>query len=125
MKLTPVLIVDEIESLLPFWIDRIGFANNGQVPEGDAIGFIMLGKGNAELMIQSRASVAKDEPAFLPVPGAAAVSLFIEVDDFEDILQRLEGYPVAMAERTTFYGMREIGVRDPSGTVVIFAKPTV
>ena len=87
-------------------------------------GFVMLGKGGAELMAQTRASVAKDEPGFLPASGAPAVSLFIEVDDFADTLKRLEGYPIAMAERTTFYGMREIGVRDPSGAVVIFAIRT-
>jgi uncharacterized glyoxalase superfamily protein PhnB len=124
MKLTPVLIVEKIETLLPFWVDRMGFTNNGQVPEGDRIGFVMLGKGSAELMMQSRASVAKDEPAFLPERGSPAVSLFIEVDDFADTLQRLKGYPIAVAERTTFYGMREIGVRDPSGAVVIFAVRT-
>jgi hypothetical protein len=27
-----------------------------------------------------------------------------------------------MEDRTTFYGMREIGVRDPDGHIVIFAK---
>jgi hypothetical protein len=27
-----------------------------------------------------------------------------------------------MEERTTFYGMREIGVFDPAGHIVIFAK---
>jgi len=124
MKLTPVLIVEEIESLLPFWVDRMGFTNNGQAPEGDRIGFVMLGKGGAELMAQTRASVAKDEPAFVPASGAPAVSLFIEVDDFADTLRRLKGYPIAMPERTTFYGMREIGVRDPSGAVVIFAVRT-
>jgi hypothetical protein len=28
-----------------------------------------------------------------------------------------------MAERTTNYGMREIGVRDPDGHIALFAKP--
>jgi uncharacterized glyoxalase superfamily protein PhnB len=124
MKLTPVLIVERIEPLLPFWIDRMGFTNNGQVPDGDSIGFVRMSNGGAELMLQSRASVAKDEPAFLPAHGAPAASLFIEVDDFAETLRRLDGYPIAMPERTTFYGMREIGVRDPAGAVVIFAVRT-
>ncbi|MGH9417820.1 MAG: hypothetical protein ACRD01_14450 [Terriglobales bacterium] len=37
--------------------------------------------------------------------------------------RRLQGYPVALPERKTFYGMREIGVRDPGGNAVIFAVP--
>ena len=31
----------------------------------------------------------------------------------EDILKRLGDYPIAMPERVTFYGMREVGVFDP------------
>ena len=60
----------------------------------------------------------------MPAAGAPQASIFIEVDDFADTLERLAGYPVALAERTTFYGMREIGVREPSGHTVIFAART-
>ncbi|MDQ1473418.1 MAG: hypothetical protein QOJ99_4898 [Bryobacterales bacterium] len=35
MKLTPVLIVDEIEKSLLFWVDRIGFTKTAEMPEGD------------------------------------------------------------------------------------------
>ena len=42
MKITPVLVVEEIESCLPFWVDRMGFQNVAQVPEGDGIGFAIL-----------------------------------------------------------------------------------
>lgn len=121
MKLTPVLIVEEIESSLPFWVERMGFANVGQVPEGDRLGFVMLVHDKAELMLQTAASVQKDEPKFVPKNLEPNVGLFLEVDDFADVLQRLQGYPIAMEERTTFYGMREIGVRAPSGHTVVFA----
>ena len=40
---------------------------------------------------------------------------------FADTLRRLDGYPLAMQERTTFYGMREVGVIEPEGNIVIFA----
>jgi|SRR6185312_8689258 len=121
MKITPVLVVKEIEPCLPFWVERMGFENLAQVPEGDRIGFVMLQRNGVELMIQSAASVSKDEPAFAPGGESRVASLFIEVDDFADTLKRLEGYPLAMTERTTFYGMREVGVFEPAGNVVIFA----
>ena len=121
MKITPVLTVKEIESSLPFWVDRMGFQNLAQMPEGDRIGFVMLERNGVELMIQSAASVAKDEPAFAPGNESRVASLYIEVDDFADTLKRLEGYPLAMKERTTFYGMREVGLFDPAGNVVMFA----
>ncbi len=119
MKITPVLIVESIENSLPFWIDRMGFEKGTEVPEGDTIGFVILSRSGAELMLQSAESVRKDAPQFAGTSGTA--SLFIEVDDFDDARRRLEGYPVALGERTTFYGMREIGVREPGGNIVIFA----
>ncbi|HVW84705.1 MAG TPA: VOC family protein [Bryobacteraceae bacterium] len=121
MKITPVLIVQEIEKSLPFWVDRIGFEKTVEVPEGDRIGFVILNRDGAELMLQTAESVRKDEPKFAPQSDSSAATLFIEVDDFADILKRLEGYPIEMAERTTFYGMREIGVREPGGHAVVFA----
>ena len=72
-------------------------------------------------MLQSVESVRKDSPQFVPQGSAYNVGLFIEVEDFADILKRLAGYPTALPERTTFYGMREIGVHEPSGHIVVFA----
>lgn len=124
MKITPVLIVDEIEKSLPFWIDRMGFTKTIDVPEGDRLGFAILVRDGAELMLQTIESVRKDAPQFLPKARSNNVGLFIEVDDFRDIQKRLEGYPVALPERTTFYGMREIGVFEPGGHTVVFAART-
>jgi hypothetical protein len=125
MKLTPVLIVEEIEKSLPFWVDRMGFAKTVEVPEGDRAGFVILVREGAELMMQTRESVRKDVAAFAPEgPLTGGCGMFIEVEDFEDVRHRLEGYPITLAERVTFYGMREIGVREPSGHTVFFAAKT-
>jgi hypothetical protein len=125
MKITPVLIVEAIEKSLPFWIDRMAFTKTVEVPEGDRLGFVILVRDGAELMLQSIESVRKDAPQFAPESSAKtypnSVGLFIEVADFEDTLRRLQDYPIALPERTTFYGMREIGVFSPSGHTVIFA----
>ncbi len=121
MKIVPVLIVEEIEKSMPFWVDRMGFEKVAEVPEGDRLGFLMLLRDGAELMLQSAASVVKDAPQFAPKHGISAASLFVVVEDFADVLKRLEGYPIALEERTTFYGMREVGVIEPSGHIVVFA----
>jgi uncharacterized glyoxalase superfamily protein PhnB len=121
MKITPVLVVEEIEPCLTFWVDRMGFQNVAEMPEGDRIGFVILVRDGVELMLQSIASVRKDEPAFAPAGASRVATLFIEIDDFADTVKRLEGYPIAMKDRTTFYGMREIGVFEPGGNIVVFA----
>jgi hypothetical protein len=50
--------------------------------------------------------------------------MFVEVEDFDDVKRRLDGYPIVMPERMTFYGMREIGVAEPNGHTVVFAAKT-
>jgi hypothetical protein len=122
MKITPVLFVDEIEKSLPFWVDRMGFEKTVEVPEGDKSGFVILVRDDSELMLQSISSLLKDIPAFAPQGSTDRASLYIEVDDFEDILKRLEGYPITLEKRTSFYGMHEIGVIDPGGHNVIFSS---
>ena len=124
MKITPVLIVNEIEKSIPFWVNRLGFEKIVEVPEGDKLGFVILTRQGAELMLQTTASVEKDTPQFAPASQTNRAALFVEVDDFEDILKQLRGYPIAMPERIAFYGMREIGVFDPNDHVVVFAART-
>jgi Glyoxalase/Bleomycin resistance protein/Dioxygenase superfamily len=122
MKITAVLVVEEIEKSLAFWVERMGFQKTVDVPEGDRLGFVILARDGAELMRQTIASVRNDEPKFAPDGlQTKCCGLFIEVSDFEDVKRRLEGYPIVMQERVTFYGMREIGVAEPNGHTVVFA----
>jgi uncharacterized glyoxalase superfamily protein PhnB len=125
MKITAVLIVEEIEKSLAFWVERMGFQKTVDVPEGDRLGFVILARDGAELMMQTIASVRNDEPKFAPDSlRTKGCGLFIEVTDFEDVKRRLDGYPIVMPERVTFYGMREIGVSEPNGHTVVFAAKT-
>jgi uncharacterized glyoxalase superfamily protein PhnB len=122
-KLTPVLVVDEIEPCLPFWVDRLGFEKTVEIPEGSRLGFVILQKDEVEVMYQSRESVEKDIPALVPQRGGNAVGLFIEVGDVSAVERALKGFEVIVPRRKTFYGMDEVGVREPGGNAVIFAQP--
>lgn len=118
-KLTPNLIVDRIEDCLPFWVDRLGFAKTVEVPHESALGFVILKRGDVELMLQSRASLRGDVPAL--AEDAYRVVLYLEVDDLAPIREALDGWPKVVPERTTFYGAKEIIVKDPAGNAVFFA----
>jgi hypothetical protein len=122
-KLSPVLVVDEIEPCLPFWVDRLGFEKTTEIPEGSKLGFVILHKDDVEVMYQSRESVEKDVPALVPERGGHPIGLFIEVSDVGAIERALEGFEVILPRRKTFYGMDEVGVREPGGNAVIFAQP--
>jgi uncharacterized glyoxalase superfamily protein PhnB len=118
-KLTPNLIVESVEDDLRFWVDRLGFTRTLEVPHEDRLGFVILKRGEVELMLQSRASLEKDVPPI--ADGVHRAVLYLEVPDLAPIRKALEGWPTVVPERTTFYGAREIIVRDPSGHVVFFS----
>jgi uncharacterized glyoxalase superfamily protein PhnB len=122
-KLTPVLVVDEIEPCLSFWTDRLGFEKTVELPEGSKLGFVILKKDDVEVMYQSRESVEKDVPALVPEKGGYPIGLFIEVSDVAAVERALRGFEVILPRRKTFYGMDEIGLKEPGGNSVIFAQP--
>ena len=120
-KVTSLLMVREIEPCIPFWT-RIGFEQTVSVPEGDKIGFVILVKDGYEIMYQSVASIAADVPAAATAPLGGSF-LFIEVTDLDAVARNVAGAPVVFTRRKTFYGMEEIGVREPGGNAVTFAQP--
>lgn len=125
-RITPLITVDAVEPCLLFWTG-LGFTITAEVPHADAVGFAMLHRGDLELMYQSRASIEAD----LGVSGAPAglggeladsnAALFIEVDSIDAVLDAIADAEVVVPRRRTSYGMDEIFVRAPCGTLVGFA----
>jgi uncharacterized glyoxalase superfamily protein PhnB len=123
-KITPVLLVHEIEPILPFWIDRLGFAKTIEVPDGNKLGFVAFQKGSTEVMYQTYASVEKDAPAAMAAAARKGPTyLYLEVDNLEAVLAAMKDVQKVMPERTAFYGMREFAVQDPGGHFLTFAQP--
>ena len=122
-KLSPVLYVDAIEPCLSFWTERMGFEVPVTVPHGDRLGFAILTKGGVEIMYQTWDSLAADLPALVDDLKGGASALFIEVESVDEVERALSGIEPLVPRRQTFYGMDEIFVRAPCGTVVGFAAP--
>jgi len=74
-------------------------------------------------MLQSGGSLDMDLPGLSAEVVPATTMLFIKVDDLDAFVPRLDGLEVVHDRRTTFYGMDEIFVRSPCGTIVGLAAP--
>lgn len=121
-RITPVLYVKEIEPCAQFWIERLGFQQTVEVPEGDRLGFVILQKGDTEIMYQSFASAEKDAPTVAKEISGGRTFLYVEVDKLDELIAAMKGANVVLPERITFYGAREIGVKEPAGHMVVFAE---
>jgi hypothetical protein len=123
-KATAVLIVEAIEPCLPFWtalgLEAVNEVRDETGGDGGRLAFVVLGNEAFEVMYQTAASVAKDAGAEL-AGSAGKTHLFVEVDALDPIKVALADAPVFLAERTTFYGSKEIGIREPGGHFVTFA----
>jgi uncharacterized glyoxalase superfamily protein PhnB len=121
-KITPVLFVPEVEPCVKLWMERFGFQKTVEVPEGDKLGFAILRKGSVELMYQSYASADKDVTNISQQVRKGPTFLYVEVDNLEEIISAIKGSEVYMPVRNTFYGSKEIGIKDPAGHYITFAQ---
>jgi|ERR1700674_301052 len=123
-RITPVLLVKEIEPIVPFWVDRLGFTKTIEVPDGNKLGFVTFQKGTAEVMYQTYDSVEKDAPPSMSAEARKGPTyLYIEVDNFDAVRAAMKDVKIVMPVRTAFYGMKEFGVQDPGGHFITFAQP--
>lgn len=122
-KSTPILHVKAVEPSLKFWTERFGFKKTIEVPEGDHLGFVALEDDAVEIMYQTYSGMQSD-PAN---PLAKAVEqgpsfLFMEVPDIKATETALKGADIVQPMHETFYGSKEVVVREPGGHFVIFAQ---
>jgi uncharacterized glyoxalase superfamily protein PhnB len=120
---TPILHVKSVEPSLKFWTERFGFKSTIQVPEGNHIGFVALESGSVELMYQTFEGMQSDSNN----PLAQAVEkgpsfIFMEVPDINAVIKSLDSAEVVQGLHETFYGAKEVVVKEPGGHFVIFSQ---
>lgn len=124
-SLAPVLIVDSVEPCLDFWVERLAFTKENEVPGPDGkVLFAGVKKDAVEIMYQTRASVVADSPSQAAELVGHSTALFITVPtiaDLDAIEARVANAPMVKPRHETFYGSVEFYVREPGGNVVGFA----
>jgi len=66
-------------------------------------------------MYQTYASAEHDLPSISAAVRKGPTFLYLEVENLDAIKSAVKGAEVYLPERTTFYGAKEIGVKDPAG----------
>jgi uncharacterized glyoxalase superfamily protein PhnB len=122
-QLTPVMVVDRVEPGIAFWVERLGFTVRNSVPAEDgSLIFASADRDGIEVMYQTRASVVADAPALGKELTGHSITLFLTVDDIDEIERAMAGAPTVKPKHETFYGSTELYVREPGGNVVGFAQ---
>ena len=122
-KLTPNLLVANVERSLAFYIDTLGFVRGMTVPDESPFVFAAVTSGAIEIFLNDAAGAVKEYPAFAGKPIGATGTLFIEVEGIDALHDRLQpAVKIVMPIVTQFYGMREFAIEEPDGYVITFAE---
>jgi hypothetical protein len=121
-KLTTLLVVETIEPALESY-EALGYSVEVRVPESGTLGFVILrgpAPQAAELMLQTRASLAEDLPDV--AKKKPPFLLYADVESLAKARRALSGAKPLVEERTTFYGATESWVELPEGTILGLAE---
>jgi uncharacterized glyoxalase superfamily protein PhnB len=122
-KLTPNLIVSNVERSLAFYEDVLGFARGMTVPDQSPFVFASVTSGQVEIFLNDRSTITKESPQMAGLAFGGGNTMFIEVagvDALHDAIQARA--KVIMPLVTQWYGLREFAIEDPDGYVMTFAE---
>jgi lactoylglutathione lyase len=122
-KMTPNLMVEDVNETIEFYRGMLGFEVLATVPEQGALDWALAKRDDIQLMFQSRTSLTGDLPALDGKEIGGTLSLYTEVTDVDDLYHRLHGkVDIVQDLHTTFYHTKEFTFRDCNGYFVAFSQ---
>src|SRR5262249_37415063 len=84
-KLTPNLIVSNVERSLAFYEEILGFARGMTVPEQSPFVFASVTSGPVEIFFNDRSTVTKESPQMAGLAFGGGNTMFIEVTGIDAV----------------------------------------
>jgi uncharacterized glyoxalase superfamily protein PhnB len=132
--LTPNLMSDNVNESVVFYRDRLGFHFfAGVLAEGQSMAdafsadiplqWAVLGRDDARVMFQLRSSLAREYAPAGDLALGASATLYLETENLDALIAGLgESVEIVLPDHTTFYGMREMWIRDNNGYILTLAE---
>ncbi len=123
-KLTPNLVVRNVEACLTFYRTVLGFELGFTVPEAPPYVFGSVTSGAVEIFFNDQKAVFAEYPELGAKPIGGSLTLYIEAEGIDDLFRRVQqhGVKITMPMKDQFYGMREFAFEDPEGWIITFAQ---
>lgn len=122
-KLTPNLIVRNVEASLNFYREVLGLEKVMSVPEQSPYVFASVSNGSVEIFFNDQKTVAAEYPRLAGQIGAS-LTLYIETDNLQGIFDRVQkaGAKISMPITDQFYGIREFAFEDVDSYTITIAQ---
>jgi catechol 2,3-dioxygenase-like lactoylglutathione lyase family enzyme len=120
-RLTPNLIVADVERSLAFYTNVLGFTRGMTVPEQAPFMFGSVVSGGVEIFFNEKHIATKEFPMLAAQPIGASGTMYLEVEagTIERLHEQLKpAVPIVMPFVTQWYGVKEFVIADPDGYLV-------
>ena len=122
-KLSPNLIVDDVDETLRFYRDVLKFNLMMSVPAEEPFVWVAMARNDVEVMIQARKSASRVIPLFENKEAGGSLMLYIEMEDVMELYDSIKTQVTLIEDlHTKPYGMREFSIQDNNGFVLTFAQ---
>jgi uncharacterized glyoxalase superfamily protein PhnB len=122
-KITPNLVVSNVERSLAFYRDVLGFTVTATVPDASPYVFAALSSGPIEVFLNAREPAVEEYPALMDRPIGGTFTMFIEVVNIQEAYDTLKSQVhVIMPLEKKWYGVTEFAFQDQDGYVITFAE---
>jgi lactoylglutathione lyase len=122
-KLTPNLVVRNVEASLKFYADILGLEKAISVPDESPYIFASVSNGAVEIFFNDQKTVAAEYPKLAATIGGS-LTLYMEVDNLQAVFERVQkaGVKISMPVTEQFYGMKEFAFEDGDGYTITIAQ---
>ena len=128
-NVTPNLMVDDVNLTADYYVKHFGFKVVQTVPDmknpdSGKWQFAILVNGGANLMIQSRDTLAEDIPEMKTSKTGGTFTLYFDTEDVKALFEKIKDHVnyTHGGLYDTFYGTREFTVCDLNGYYITFAQ---
>lgn len=122
-KLTPNIMVEDVNNTIEFYQKVLGFEVLVTVPEEGQFAWAMLKRDTIEMMFQSRTSLGEEIPALQQKEIGGSLTFYIEVENVEGLYEHLKGSVTIVQDmHKTFYGAQEFAIQDCNNFILTFAQ---
>jgi lactoylglutathione lyase len=122
-KLTPNLVVSNVERSIAFYRDALGFAVTTTVPDASPFVFAILQSGGVEIFLNAPEPAIAEYPAFAKRPIGGTLTLYIDVQGIKSLYDTLKStVPIVNPLEKKFYGVTEFVIQDPDGYLITFGE---
>jgi uncharacterized glyoxalase superfamily protein PhnB len=124
LRLTPNLVVRDVERSIRFYCDVLDFELDKHVPENRPFVFASVRGGGVEIFFNQYEAVIAEYQGFKDVTLGGTFTLYLVMQGVDELHREIEkrNITVVMPIETKFYGVREFAIADPDGYLITLAE---